>query len=48
MSHHLDMFGGQWSSASRVIKYLKCHLTLQNHVIEESSNFMSVRALHGI
>ena len=33
------MFGGHWSSASGDIKYLTCHVTLQNHVIEGSSNF---------
>ena len=40
-SHHLAMFGGHWSSASGDIKYLICHVTSQNHVIERSSNFMS-------
>ena len=30
-----------WSSASGNIKYLTIHLTLQNHLIEESSNFIS-------
>ena len=39
VSHHLAMFGGHWSSASGDIKYLTCHVTLQNHVIEGSSNF---------
>ena len=39
MSHHL--FGGHWSSASGDIKYLTCHVSLQNHVIEGSSNFLS-------
>ena len=41
VSQHLAMFGGHWSSASRDIKYLICHMNLQNHVIEGSSNFMS-------
>ena len=39
MSCHLVMLGGHWSSASGDIKYLKCHVTLQNHVIKESSNY---------
>ena len=30
-----------WSSASGDINYLTCHVALQNHVIEGSSNFMS-------
>ena len=30
-----------WSSASGNIKYLTIHLTLQNHLIEEPSNFIS-------
>ena len=34
--HHLAMFGAHWSSASRDITYLICHLTLQDSVIEES------------
>ena len=37
--HHLVMCGGHWSRASRDIKYLTCQVTLQNHVIEGSSNF---------
>ena len=41
MSHNLAMFGGHWSSASGDIEYLKCHVILQNDVIEGSSNFMS-------
>ena len=36
------MFGGHWSSASGDIKYLTCHMTLQNnHLVERSRNFMS-------
>ena len=38
MSHHLAMFGGHWFSASEDIN--SCHVTLVNHVIEGSSNFM--------
>ena len=41
MSHHLAIFGVHWSSASGDIKCLTCHVTLQNHVIEGSSNFLS-------
>ena len=29
-----------WSIASGDIKYLVCHVTSLNHVIEESGNFM--------
>ena len=42
LSHHLAIFYGHWSSASGDTKYLTSHVTLQNHVIEGSSNFMSV------
>ena len=41
MSHHLAMFDGHWSSESGDLKYLTCHVILQNHVIEGSSNFVS-------
>ena len=41
VSHHLAMFGGHWSSASGDVKYLTCHVTLQNYVIEGSVNFVS-------
>ena len=41
LSHHLAMFVDRWSSGSEYTKYLTCHMTLQNHVIEGSSNFMS-------
>ena len=41
LSHHLAQLGAHWSSVSRDIKYLLCHVTLQNHVIEGSFNFMS-------
>ena len=36
------MFGGNWRSASgdERIKYLACHMTLQDHVIEVSRNVM--------
>ena len=40
VSHHLPMFGGHWSSGTGDIKYWICHITLQNHVIEGSCNFM--------
>ena len=39
MSHHIAMFGGHWSSGG--IKYLTCHVTLQNHTKERPGNFMS-------
>ena len=48
VSHHLAvfgglaMFGGHWFSTSGDRKHLTCHLTLQNHVIEGSSNPMKV------
>ena len=44
-SHHLAMFGVHWSSASRDIKHLICHMTSQKLLIEESSNFMSGSSL---
>ena len=34
------MFGGHWSSPCGDTKYLTYQVALQNHVIEESSNFM--------
>ena len=37
---HFAMFDGHWSGASRD-NYLTCHVSLQNHVIEGSRNFMS-------
>ena len=33
--------GGNWAGASGDIKYLICHMTSQNHVIEGSINFIS-------
>ena len=39
MSHHLAMFGGHWFSASGDIN--SWHVTLVNHEIEGSSNFMN-------
>ena len=41
VTHHLIVFSGYWSSKSGDIKYLTRHVTLQNHVIEGSSNFKS-------
>ena len=35
------MFGEHWSSATGDIKYLICQVTSQDHVIEESCDFMS-------
>ena len=37
--------GSHWSSVSGYIKYLLSQMTSQNHVIEESSNFMSWSSL---
>ena len=42
------MFSGHWSSASKDKKYLAYHVTLQNHMIKGSSNFMRGGALQGI
>ena len=36
LRHHLAMFGGHWFSASGDMKYLLCHITSHNHVIEGS------------
>ena len=41
MSHHLAIFDGNCSNSSGDKKYLTCHVILQNHLIEGSSNFMS-------
>ena len=41
VSYHFPMFGGDWSSAKVDLKYLICHVTSQNDVIDRSSNFMS-------
>ena len=38
---HLAMFGSHWSHACRNMKYLICHVTSQNHLIEGSIIFMS-------
>ena len=35
------MFGSHWSSASGDIKYLICHVNLQNHVIEGLCDLLS-------
>ena len=37
---HLGMFCGHWSSGSGDKKYLICHVTSQNQVIEGSRNFI--------
>ena len=39
ISHHLVMFGGDWSSLSEVVKYLVCHVTSRDHVIQGSCDF---------
>ena len=41
MSHHLDNFVGYGSSVNGDIMYLICHVASQNHVIEESCNFIN-------
>ena len=41
VNRHLVMFGSHWSNASRNMKYLICHVTSQNHLIEGSITFMS-------
>ena len=41
VSHYLAIFDDHWSSAGGDIKYLTCHVTFQNHVVEGSSNFIS-------
>ena len=43
--HHLTVFCGHWSLANRKIKYLICHVTPQNNLIERSSNFESLNSL---
>ena len=42
MSHYLAMFDGHWSSAREDINNLICHVILQKHVIEGSSNFITL------
>ena len=45
VSHHLAMFDGHWCKCIYTILIIliniTCHVTLRNHVIERSSNFMS-------
>ena len=41
VSHYLAMFGGLWSSASEDTRFLICNVTLQNHMIQGSRNFIS-------
>ena len=45
VSLHFAMFGDHWSSASRNMMYLICHVISQNPVIEGSINFMSENSL---
>ena len=40
-SHHFAIFCGHWFSASGDIKYLTFYVTLLNHLIEGSCNFLS-------
>ena len=34
VSHHVTIFGGHWLSAKGDTKYLICHMTLQDYMIE--------------
>ena len=43
VSHHLTMSGGHCYIPIVDIKYLMCHVISQNHVIERSSNFMTIK-----
>ena len=45
VSLHFAMFGDHWSSASRNMMYLICHVISQNLVIEGSITFMSENSL---
>ena len=36
VSHHLATFDVHWSSRSEDTTYLRCHMTSQEHMIEES------------
>ena len=47
VSHHLAVFGGQWSGASRDIKYLIFYMTSQKQMIEGSIT-LQVGALYGM
>ena len=40
LNHHLDMFGCHRSIASGDIKYLICHVTSENEMIEGPCNFI--------
>ena len=42
VSHYLTMFDGHWSSAVEDTNSLTCHVTLQKHVVEGSSNFITL------
>ena len=45
VSHHLAMFDGHWCKCIHkiliILINITCHVTLRNHVIERSSNFMN-------
>ena len=41
VSHHFAMFGDHWSSGNEDKKYLICHVTSQNHLIEGRCNLIS-------
>ena len=40
VSHHLTIYGGHWSSGNGDITYLICRLFSQDHVIENSNDWM--------
>ena len=41
VKYHLSMLGGPGNVQVEIMKYLICHVTLANHMIEGSCNFMS-------
>ena len=41
VSHHIATFNGQAPYGSRYITYLIFHMTLQDHVIKRSCEFMN-------
>ena len=45
ISEHLATFNGKRPCGSRDIRYLICHMTLQNHMIKGCCDFMKGRSL---
>ena len=45
MNHHIAMFGSHWSIAIADITYVICHMTLQDHVIWGSFDFVGGSSL---